>query len=145
MVEAINAGAREQRSSCPACRWTRRSRATGDLADLAGCDLVLAVPPAQHMRATLAAFAPHARDGLPVVLCSKGVEQGSLKLMTEVLAETLPQARARGAVGPQLRRRGGPRPAHRRHPGLPRRRPAAAELAEAIATPDLPALPRRPT
>ena len=36
---------------------------TSDLADLADCDLILAVPPAQHMRATLAAFAPYARPG----------------------------------------------------------------------------------
>ena len=59
------------------------------------------------------------------MLCAKGVEQGSLKLMTEVLAETMPAGRARRAVRPELRRRGGARPAHRRHPGLPRRGAAA--------------------
>jgi len=77
-------------------------RATGDLADLAGADLVLAVAPAQHLRATLAAFAPHVRPGLPVLLCSKGVEQGSLKLMTEVLAETVPQAQPAVLSGPSF-------------------------------------------
>jgi len=77
-------------------------RATANLADLAGSDLVLAVPPAQHMRATLAAFAPHAADGLPILLCSKGVEQGSLKLMTEVLAETVPQAAPAVLSGPSF-------------------------------------------
>lgn len=77
-------------------------RATGDYADLAGCDLILAVPPAQHMRSTLTAFAPHARDGLPIVLCSKGIEQGSLKLMTDVLAETIPQARPAVLSGPSF-------------------------------------------
>ena len=58
--------------------------ATGDMADLASCDLILNVTPAQHLRASLAAFAPHARKGVPILLCAKGVEQGSLKLMTEV-------------------------------------------------------------
>ncbi len=77
-------------------------RATGDYADLAGCDLVLAVPPAQHMRSTLTAFAPHARDGLPIVLCSKGIEQGTLKLMTDVLAETIPQAAPAVLSGPSF-------------------------------------------
>ncbi len=67
---------------------------TSDLADLADCDLILAVPPAQHMRATLSAFAPYARPGLPIILCSKGIERGSLKLMTDVLAETIPSATA---------------------------------------------------
>jgi len=75
---------------------------TGDLADLADCDLILAVPPAQHMRATLAAFAPHWRAGAPVILCSKGVERGSLKLMTDVLAETLPEAPAAVLSGPSF-------------------------------------------
>jgi glycerol-3-phosphate dehydrogenase (NAD(P)+) len=75
---------------------------TAELSDLSACDLVLAVPPAQHLRATLDAFAPHARPGLPVVLCSKGVERGSLKLMTEVLAETLPQAAPAVLSGPSF-------------------------------------------
>jgi len=77
-------------------------RATGDFADLAGSDLVLAVTPAQHLRSALEAFAPHARDGLPILLCAKGVEQGSLKLMTQVLAETIPQARPAVLSGPSF-------------------------------------------
>ena len=75
---------------------------TGDFADLAGCDLILAVPPAQFLRPTLAAFAPHVREGLPVVLCAKGIEQGSLKLMTEVMQALLPQARPAVLSGPSF-------------------------------------------
>jgi len=77
-------------------------KACNDPGGLADCDFVLAVAPAQHLRATLAAFAPHARRGLPVVLCAKGVEQGSLKLMTEVLAETLPDASPAVLSGPSF-------------------------------------------
>ena len=109
-------------------------RATGNLADLADADLVLAVPPAQHMRATLAAFAPFARQGLPILLCSKGVEQGSLKLMTDVLAETIPQASPAVLSGPSF--------AGEVARGLPTavtlacpEDGCAEELAEAIATP----------
>ena len=75
---------------------------TPDLADLAACDLILAVPPAQHMRSTLVAFAAHHRPGVPVILCSKGIERGSLKLMTDVLAETLPAAPAAVLSGPSF-------------------------------------------
>ena len=75
---------------------------TSDLADLAGSDLILMVAPAQHLRAALTAFAPHARPGLPILLCAKGVEQGSLKLMTEVLAETLPDAAPAVLSGPSF-------------------------------------------
>ena len=109
-------------------------RATGQLSDLADSDLVLAVPPAQHMRATLEAFAAHARPGLPILLCSKGVEQGSLKLMTQVLAETLPEAAPAVLSGPSF--------AGEVVRGLPtavtlacREEGQAEELAEAIATP----------
>lgn len=79
-----------------------RVAVSNELADLAACDLILAVPPAQHMRATLQAFAPHHRPGVPIVLCSKGVERGSLKLMTDVLAETLPEAPAAVLSGPSF-------------------------------------------
>jgi glycerol-3-phosphate dehydrogenase (NAD(P)+) len=79
-----------------------RVSVTPDLADLASCDLILAVPPAQHMRSTLTAFAPHHRPGVPVILCSKGIERGSLKLMTGVLAETVPAAPAAVLSGPSF-------------------------------------------
>jgi len=77
-------------------------RATADLAELGSADLILATTPAQHMRGVLAALAPHYRPGGPVILCAKGVEQGSLKLMTEVLAETLPAARTAVLSGPSF-------------------------------------------
>lgn len=75
---------------------------TDDMADLAGCDLILAVPPAQHLRAALTAFAPHARPGVPIVLCSKGIERGTLKLMTDVLSETIPDAAPAVLSGPSF-------------------------------------------
>jgi glycerol-3-phosphate dehydrogenase (NAD(P)+) len=75
---------------------------TPDFADLSDCDLILAVPPAQFMRGTLAAFRPHAKAGAPILLCSKGIERGSLKLMTQVLAETIPDAPAAVLSGPSF-------------------------------------------
>ena len=75
---------------------------TTDLADLSPWDIILAVPPAQHLRSTLTAFSGVARDGLPVILCSKGVEQGTLCLMTDVLEQTLPQAAPAVLSGPSF-------------------------------------------
>ena len=75
---------------------------TTELADLAASDLILAVPPAQFMRATMTAFAPHYRTGVPIILCSKGIERGSLKMMTEVLAETIPDATVAVLSGPSF-------------------------------------------
>ncbi len=93
---------RENRLFLPGVKLDAGVRATGEMADLAGCDMVLVVAPAQHLRSALTAFAPHARAGLPLVLCAKGVEQGSLKLMNEVAAEVLPQARTAVLSGPSF-------------------------------------------
>ena len=39
---------------------------------------------------------------LQILLCAKGIEQGSLKLMTEVLAETIPRAAPAVLSGPSF-------------------------------------------
>jgi len=77
-------------------------KATSDLSDLSACDAVLAVVPAQHMRGTLAKFAKVARVGLPVVLCSKGIEVGRRAFMSDILAETIPQAVPAVLAGPSF-------------------------------------------
>ena len=101
VVEAINAS-RENKTFLPGVVFDAPVRATGDLAELRAADFVLNVTPAQHFRASLEAFRPHARAGVPMVLCSKGVEQGTLKLMTEVLDEGLPQALPAVLSGPSF-------------------------------------------
>ena len=85
---------RENRAFLPGIALDPGVHAVSQPQDLAGRDLYLNVTPAQHLRSSLRAFAPVISAGTPMVLCAKGIEQGSLKLMTEVLAETLPDARA---------------------------------------------------
>lgn len=77
-------------------------KATGDLGRIAACDAILLVPPAQHVRATGIALAPHLRQGTPVVVCAKGLEQATGKLMGAVLAETLPAAVPAVLSGPSF-------------------------------------------
>lgn len=101
VVEAVNTR-HENAVFLPGLPLDPLIRATDDMMGLAASDFILAVAPAQHTRAALQAFSPHARAGLPIVLCSKGVEQGSLKLMTEVLAEATPQARPAVLSGPSF-------------------------------------------
>jgi glycerol-3-phosphate dehydrogenase (NAD(P)+) len=57
-----------------------------------GADALLLVAPAQHLRALATALAPLLPAGMPVVICAKGIEEGSGALMSEVVAATLPQA-----------------------------------------------------
>jgi len=72
------------------------------MADMDVCDAVLAVAPAQHLRATLEKFAPFAKRDLPIILCAKGIEQSSLSMMTQVLAETIPSAIPAVLSGPSF-------------------------------------------
>jgi glycerol-3-phosphate dehydrogenase (NAD(P)+) len=58
---------------------------------VSGADLVILVPPAQHLRETAVAIGPHLGRQAIVVVGSKGIEEDRLKLMSEVLAETLPE------------------------------------------------------
>jgi glycerol-3-phosphate dehydrogenase (NAD(P)+) len=83
----------------PGIPLDERLVATTDLGEAAAAELVLAAPPAQHMRATLRALKAHRSNGV-ICLCAKGIERGSLALMTDVLSEELPEAIAAVLSGP---------------------------------------------
>ncbi|UYH53917.1 NAD(P)-dependent glycerol-3-phosphate dehydrogenase [Qipengyuania sp. SS22] len=72
-------------------------RATGDLADMAALDTLLVVTPAQHMRSVLEAMPSHPRD---LVLCSKGIEAGSGRLMNHVAKAAAPDSAVAVLSGP---------------------------------------------
>ena len=73
---------------------------TDDMAQAAASDIVLIATPAQDLRAATSALAPHLTDGTPLVACAKGIERGTHKFMTEVIAEAAPKARASILSGP---------------------------------------------
>jgi glycerol-3-phosphate dehydrogenase (NAD(P)+) len=103
VVEAVNTR-RENPGFLPGVRLHEAISATPDLSTVAAVDLLLAVTPAQHLRGTLRRLAERLAPGLPVALCAKGVEQGTLALMTEVLASEAPRARAAVLSGPGFAR-----------------------------------------
>lgn len=75
--------------------------ASTDLAAITrDADTILMVVPSQSVRKITLSMAPHIRSGVPVAICAKGVEQGTGKLMTEVIAETLPSAKPAVLSGP---------------------------------------------
>jgi glycerol-3-phosphate dehydrogenase (NAD(P)+) len=77
--------------------------ATGDMAAaLSGADAALVVVPAQFLRGVLRDMAPHLRTGLPLLLCAKGIEAGSLKTMSEIAAEIIPQSPIAVLSGPSF-------------------------------------------
>ncbi|HEX3754060.1 MAG TPA: NAD(P)H-dependent glycerol-3-phosphate dehydrogenase [Rhizomicrobium sp.] len=75
--------------------------ATGDLAMAAQADVLLLAMPAQAVRAFVRMLP---RAGTPLVLCAKGIERSSGKLLTEVLAEAAPDAPHAILSGPSFAR-----------------------------------------
>ncbi|HEX2353008.1 MAG TPA: NAD(P)H-dependent glycerol-3-phosphate dehydrogenase [Xanthobacteraceae bacterium] len=70
--------------------------------ELARYDAVLLAVPSQQMRAAAGAVAPALRDGTPVIACAKGIERGTHRFMTEVIAETAPTALPAILSGPSF-------------------------------------------
>jgi len=84
----------------PGVRLDAAITASTDAAAVADADVVLLAAPAQHVRMVAGQLAAHVRDGTPVVICAKGIERGSGKLMSDVVAEALPGARLAILSGP---------------------------------------------
>lgn len=88
VVDAINSS-RENTLFLPDVKVDQNITATINIADAVKADAVLLVAPAQFLRPVLEAARPHWKPGSPAVICSKGIEQGTFKLMSEVVHETL--------------------------------------------------------
>jgi glycerol-3-phosphate dehydrogenase (NAD(P)+) len=73
---------------------------TDDLKHAASADAILIATPAQNLRTAISALEPHLVDGTPLVACAKGIERGTHKFMTEVIAEAAQGARAAMLSGP---------------------------------------------
>ena len=59
---------------------------------MAGTEAALLVVPAQFLRGVIRALRPGLTEGIPVLHCAKGIETCSLKTMSEVSAELLPNS-----------------------------------------------------
>jgi glycerol-3-phosphate dehydrogenase (NAD(P)+) len=77
-------------------------RVTGDIAVAAAADMILIATPAQHLRAAVTVLAPHLARATPVIACAKGIERGTHKFMTEVIAEAAPDALPTILSGPSF-------------------------------------------
>jgi glycerol-3-phosphate dehydrogenase (NAD(P)+) len=75
---------------------------TSDLARAAGADIILVATPAQHLRGAVMHLAPFLLKATPVIACAKGIEHGTHKFMTEVIAEAAPRATPAILSGPSF-------------------------------------------
>ena len=96
LVEEINS-AHTNSLYLPSASLSERITATSDLAEMATLDALLVVTPAQHMGSVLSAMPSHPAD---LVLCSKGIEAGSGRLMNHVAKEAAPRSAVAVLSGP---------------------------------------------
>jgi len=133
LVEEINAS-RTNSLFLPGAHLAETIRATGEIAETAGCEILLLVTPAQHLAAVLSELPSFPRD---LVLCAKGIEAGTGRLMSEVARGAAPRSDIAVLSGPTF--------AHEVAAGLPTavtlacagKRAQWERLSAAIARPNL--------
>jgi glycerol-3-phosphate dehydrogenase (NAD(P)+) len=102
VVEAINRR-HENRLFLPEVRLDPAIAATCDIGTVIElAEAALLVVPAQFLRGVIERLAPHLRRSLPVLHCAKGIEAGSLKTMSEVAGDILPNCPAAVLSGPSF-------------------------------------------
>jgi glycerol-3-phosphate dehydrogenase (NAD(P)+) len=106
--ETLAAEIREQRTNgryLAGFELPKALRATSDLQEaVSGADIVIVGTPSHGFRTVLERAAPDVRPWVPVVSLTKGFEVGTLKRMTELIAELLPGHPAVALTGPNLAR-----------------------------------------
>ena len=86
----------------PGVRLEQAITVTSDLAQAARADAILLVVPAQALRSVVTALAPLLAGRIPLIACAKGIEHGTRKFMTEIIAECAPRAVPAILSGPSL-------------------------------------------
>ena len=72
---------------------------TGDIAAAARSDIILIAVPAQNLREAVTELAPQLAAATPLIACAKGIERGTHKFMTEIIAEAAPAGFANTRAG----------------------------------------------
>ncbi len=90
----------EQKEKLPGVKIPNGISLTADLSVIDDSDLVLFAIPSAYVRDTCKKVAPHLKQGTVIVNAGKGIEENSLKLMSTVFAEELPQGTYVVLTGP---------------------------------------------
>ncbi len=101
VVKAINE-AHENTIFYPGLPLDPAIKATSELNEAAKADLLLVVTPAQHTRSALKSLRTHYAHGNPLVICCKGIEIETGKLMSEIVEEEFPESLYAILTGPNF-------------------------------------------
>lgn len=103
--ELDNAASLEQKRESrflPGVRLDNGIKVTRDLAETASSNAILVVVPAQAMRSVITSLAESNAERTPLIACAKGIEHGTHKFMTEIIAECAPKALPAILSGPSF-------------------------------------------
>ena len=102
VVDSVNRS-RENALFLPGVRLAEGLRAFADASEAAaGADVVLSAPPSHAARAVLCSVRGAVASGTLLVSATKGIEADTLALMSQVVSESVPQARAAVLSGPSF-------------------------------------------
>ena len=94
----------ENRRFLPGVHLPKTLRVTGVLEDAARADALLLAVPAQILGEFARALSPLIAPGVPLVVCAKGIERSTGRLVNEVLAQAAPLATPAILSGPSFAR-----------------------------------------
>jgi glycerol-3-phosphate dehydrogenase (NAD(P)+) len=103
--EVDNAASLTQRRESrflPGVRLSETIKITRELGETAGSEAILIVVPAQAMRSVITSLAPSLSKNTPLIACAKGIERGTHKFMTEIIAECAPRSLPAILSGPSF-------------------------------------------
>lgn len=101
-ANADHLAVRRESRFLPGVRLDAAIKLARDLGEAAQADAILLVVPAQAVRSVVTQLAPFLRTGVPLVACAKGIELGTHKFMSEIVAECAPQATPAVLSGPSF-------------------------------------------
>ena len=106
---------RENADYLPGVKMPSSVQVTSDLSDCMGADLVVVVTPSTAVRSITQSIQPFVSNEAVFLSCTKGIEHGTLSLMTDVVADELPGRSVVAFSGPSFAAEVAPR---LRHPGV---------------------------
>ena len=89
---AANLEQKRESKFLPGVRLDSTIKVTRDVAEAATSEAILLVVPAQAVRSVATLLAPAIAARTPLIACAKGIEHGTHKFMTEIIAECAPKA-----------------------------------------------------
>lgn len=90
----------ENKEFLPGVKVSDTIRLTSDISCVKEKDLVVLVSPSKVIRQTAHSMAPYIKEGTPVVILSKGIEDETLMTLSQVVEEEIPQAKVAALSGP---------------------------------------------